>query len=368
LSNNRFQYPLLRAEQVRFVLLNIYRILVGDWLALLRKIACKLNRLSAYRAFVTALVLVISGSWVQCFSQQFPSVEENIPYLITFGRNGATSWGDDDFSQTFFLSVPKSQKDPIYIRVFDPDVGGLHDEMKGDFNTKFKFTIYGGIGAFSPSDAKNADPKGNYDGGTVLFTKSFGVDPKYDNNWYTFGPINPTEGEYTKSMDAYVFKVIAEGISGDDGNIYKYFLSTKPDRELKIEGANAFTYEYTFRLPNNPTICHIYPFVNKDVISIEQYNFDWDGDGMIRLVSIARKGEPLRSSLDDQWAITKHEIFEREKNTSLDIQLIKSKSQNNNNVVFRVTNHYGEALPFFSIPIGGPPKYMPIINVRPDPK
>jgi hypothetical protein len=301
-------------------------------------------------------------------AQQFPGVEENIPYLITFGKSSLKSWGDDDFSQTFFLTVPKTQKDPIYVRVFDPDVGGALDEMKGDFNTKCKFSVYGGIGAFTNVDAQGPDPVGHYDSGNLLYTKTFGVDPKYDNNWYTFGPYNPTEGEYVKELDAYVFKVIAEGISGDDGNIYKYFLSTKPDRELKIEGANAFTYEYCFRLPNTPTICHIYPFVDKDVVSVRQYNFDWDDDGMLRIVSIARKGDPVKMSGDNELIMSQHEVFEREKNTSLDIQIIKSKGQNNNNVVFRVTNQRGEALRFYSSPIGGAPKYRPIINVKPDPK
>ena len=314
---------------------------------------------------VALVVWVLLG--IQGWAQQFPGVEENIPYLITFGKDGVTSWGDDDFSQTFFLSIPKSQKDPIYIRVFDPDVGGALDEMKGSFNTKCKFTVYGGAGNFTTPSARHWDPE-VHPAGTPLASKTFGVDPKYDNQWYTFGPYNPTEGEYFAPLDAYIFKVIADGTSGDDGNIYKYFLSTKPDREVKIEGANAFTYEYTFRLPNEATICHIYPFVGKDVVSIRQHNFDWDEDGTIRLVSIARKGEPLQMSLDDKWALGQYEVFDREKNTSLDIQLIKSKDVRNNNVVFRVTNQYNEAVAFYSSPIGGAPKYVPIINVKPVPK
>lgn len=313
------------------------------------------------------LIIVFAAQHLIVKAQQFPGVEENIPYLITFGKNGQTSWGDDDFSQTFFLSVPKSQVNPIYIRVFDPEVGGALDELKGEFNTRCKFAVYGGPETFTNPDAQNSNPDGEYDSGTMLASKVFGVDTKYDEQWYTFGPFNPSEGEYVAHMDAYVFKVIAEGISGDDGNIYKYFLSTKPDRNLEIQGANAFTYEYTFRLPNNLAICHIYPFVNQDVISIQQYNFDWDSDGIIRIVSVARKGETVKMSHDDDWINSKHLISDREKNTSIDIQLIKSKNVNNNNVVFKVTNQYGEALPFYSIPIGGPPKYTPIINVRPDP-
>ncbi|MCD4711267.1 MAG: hypothetical protein K8R52_10495, partial [Bacteroidales bacterium] len=34
--------------------------------------------------------------------QPVPNVEENIPYLMTFGEDAETSWGDDDFTQAFF--------------------------------------------------------------------------------------------------------------------------------------------------------------------------------------------------------------------------------------------------------------------------
>lgn len=298
------------------------------------------------------------------FAQQFPGIEEAIPHLITFGQDGASSWGDDDFSQTFFLSIPTSQKDPIYIRVFDPDVGGALDEIKGNYDTKCRFSVYGGKNAFTDKAAQSHNPEGNYNSGTLLASKTFGVDPRYDEKWYTFGPFNPSEGEYMKDKDAYYFKVIADGISGDDGNIYKYFLSVRPNENLKIEGGNAFTFEYTFRLPNERTICHIYPYVSEEVVSVQQYNFDWDGDGIIRIVSVGRKGEKVKMSTDDDWAISKHPLLDSEKNTSLDIQLIKSSNVNNNNVVFRITNQYGEYLPFFSIPIGGPPTYKAEIKME----
>ncbi len=316
-----------------------------------------------YRIDQKALAIVVM--FIFCFgpmaqravSQQFPGIDENIPFLITFGKDGSTSWGDDDFSQTFFLSVPPSQVDPIYIRVFDPDVGGENDEVKGGFNSQTKFQIYGGKTSYSEPAARGHNPEGNYKSGTLLASKTFGESAKYDGSWYTFGPFNPTEGEWVDKFNAYIFKVVADGISGDDGNVYKYFLSVDPNENLKILGANAFTYEYTFRLPNNRSICHIYPYVNDDVVSVQQYNFDWDGDGLIRVVSVARKGETVKMSTDDDWAISKHMISEEEKNTSLDIQLIKSNDHNNNNVVFRITNQYGEYMPFFSVPIGGRPVY-----------
>lgn len=298
-------------------------------------------------------------------AQQFPGEDENIPFLITFGKDGSTSWGDDDFSQTFFLSIPLTQKDPIYIRVFDPNVGGEFDELKGEFNTRCKFIVYGGAEAFTHPHAQSHNPEGHYDSGVMLASKTFDGNSKYDGKWYTFGPFNPGEGERVEEKNAYIFKVIAEGISGDDGNIYKYFVSTRAESNLAVEGANAFTFEYTFRMPNERSICHIYPFIDDKVVSLQQHNFDWDDDGMIRIVSIARKGEPVEMSTDDNWRMSKHKISDREKNKSLDIQLIKSRNTNNNNIVMRVTNQYGEAMPFYSIPIGGKPVYEAIISATP---
>jgi len=68
--------------------------------------------------------------------QPVPGKDENIPFLVTFGKDGKTSWGDDDFSQIFFFTIPKDYNRPIYIRVFDPDCGGENDEIQGEFNTR----------------------------------------------------------------------------------------------------------------------------------------------------------------------------------------------------------------------------------------
>lgn len=40
---------------------------------------------------------------VNVFAQPVPAEDENIPFLMTFGPKAETSWGDDDYSQTFFL-------------------------------------------------------------------------------------------------------------------------------------------------------------------------------------------------------------------------------------------------------------------------
>jgi len=222
------------------------------------------------------------------------------------------------------------------------------------------YSIYGGKDCFNSKDARETQPTGNYKSGNLLGSKSFGDQPSYDQKWYTFGPFNPSEGEFVPMFDGYVFKVICDGIEGDDGNLYRYFLSTMPDENKAVEGANAFAYEYSFRMWDNPTeVSHIYPFVDDRAISVRLSNFDWDSDGMIRTVSVARQGQLSKTSGENNWVEDEFKIFEAEKNTSLDIQFIKRKSPvvKNNNVVVSVRNQYGELLPFFVIPIGGVPKY-----------
>jgi hypothetical protein len=310
------------------------------------------------------LALIIS---IRSLSQSAPAVDENIPYLMTFGGNSSTAWGDDDFCQIFFCVIPTSQTEPVYIRVYDPDTGGSLDEVKGEFNTVVKFSVYGGKGCWSDTAAQSIHPHGNYKSGYMLASKSFGNEPKYDKQWYSFGPFNPSEGEYIERLRGHVFKIIAQGISGDDGNIYKYFLSTSPVENIAPEGGNLFTYKYHFRLSDNQkSVCQIYPFIDDKTISIEVSNFDWDNDGIIRLYSVAKNGILCDVSGEDNWVIRKFPIVAEEKNSTVEIQFVKSQTTQvkNNNVVVAVRNQYGKSLPFYVVPIGGIPVYTPKIQMK----
>jgi hypothetical protein len=313
---------------------------------------------------ITLFLLLVTN----CVAQQVPAVEENIPYLVTFGKNGDKSWGDDDFSQTFFFVVPKYQKLPFYIRIFDPETSGSNDEKKGDYNTKTQFSVYGGKTCYTAPDAQSNEPKGNYKSGNLLYTKTFGNDPLYDQDWYTFGPFNPTEGEYVDTYSGYIFKIIAEGVSGDDGNLYRYFLSSSPTDNKAIEGGNAFTFEYTFRFDDNQSnLAHLYPFVESNVISVNISNFDFDDGEDINIVSVAKKGEFSKASGDNVWVKTTHQIVEVEKKTVLDIQFIRNKklTVKNNNVSLFVKNQLGLGVPLYTVPIGGAPRVLPKLDLDP---
>lgn len=299
-------------------------------------------------------------------AQQLPSSEENIPYLVTFGRNSKTAWGDDDFCQTFFFIIPKDQKKPVFLRVYDPDTGGTIDEIKEESDTKTTFSVYGGVGAYSNNEAQKEQPEGYTKSGIELAKKTFGNQAEYNEKWYTFGPFNPSEGEFVTELGGYVLKVIIQGVAGNDGNLYRMFLSQERNNNVKVEGANSLTFEYSFRLNDKVgSVSHIYPFINEDVVSIKIHTFDYDNDGIVRIISVAKRYEPVIVSTDDKWESSMHKISEAEHRKSLDIQMIKTMDVRDNNIVFYITNQYGKSLPFYTSPIGGAPKYKPTIGVKP---
>ena len=313
------------------------------------------------------IILFILKAGMPVFSQSAPAIDENIPYLVTFGGDAVTSWGDDDFCQIFYCLIPSSQTDPVYIRVYDPDTGGAIDEAKGEFNTITNFSVYGGKGCWLDTAALVIGKTGNYKNGYLLSSKSFGADPKYDIKWYSFGPFNPSEGEYVEKLGGRVFKIIAQGISGDDGNLYKYFLSTSPVENIAVEGGNLFTYKYHLRLSDDQKhVSQIYPFADDRTISIQVSNFDWDNDGIIRIFSVAKNGILCDVSGENNWIIREFPIVAEEKNSTIEIQFIKNKSVQikNNNVVVTVKNQYGNSLPFYVVPIGGVPVYSPKIRMK----
>ena len=302
------------------------------------------------------ILLIIS---TLAYSQPVPNVEENIPYLMTFGNRAETSWGDDDFSQAFFFLIPEEYDQPFFIRVFDPDTGGEVDEIAGEWDTRSVYEVFGGENVWTEVDARETSPTGNYKSGTMLATRAFTQNPRYDNGWYTFGPFNPAQGEYVEMYKGHIFKIISEGVSGDDGNMYRYYLSTNADENRPIEGANAFAYEYSFRMHNDyEEVAHIYPYVEEGTISVRISNFDWDFDGNILVISVARQGRDVRTSGEDHWTDDELRVQDEEIGTSFDFRFVKADPLiKNNNVVVNVRNQRGETMPFYTIPIGGVPKY-----------
>lgn len=312
-----------------------------------------------------ALYILLCLGCQNTFGQLFPTKGENIDFISTFGNESEKQWGDDDFIQVIFFIIPKQYQSPVFIKVFDPGTEGQHDlQTLPPWNTKTNYSVYGGIGAFTNPDARNHTPTGNFRSGNQLISLTFGAQPNLDNQWYTLGSFNPKEGEYFPAYNGYIFKVIIEGVSGDDGNLYRFFLSQSAEDNIPIPGSNAFTYKFSFRLKNEgANTAHLYPLIDKNVKSIIQYNFDFDNEGSIKLYSVAKHGHKMAISGDDETAKSTHSIVEKEHGKSMDIQIIKNADRIND-MTFYLLNQYEKAIPFFAIPIGGIPKYSFKVNIE----
>ncbi len=313
------------------------------------------------------MVLFIALVMMKASAQPVPAGEENIPYLVTFGAQSSTTWGDDDFCQIFFFVIPVSQVNPVYLRIYDPETGNDLDELKGTANSSTVFSVYGGKGCWSDTSAQRINPGKNFKSGILITSRTFANETQYNKKWVTLGPFNPTEGEYSEKLGGRVFKIVAQGKTGDDGNLYRYFLSTSMTENTAVEGGNLFTYKYHFRLSDDPShVSQIYPYVDDKTISVEVLNFDWDQDGSIRIYSVAKNGLPCSVSGQNHWSSRVFPITREEKNTTLEIQFVKNKKTTirNNNVVVAIRNQYGTSLPFFVIPIGGAPVYAPKIRME----
>jgi len=315
----------------------------------------------------TVRLAVLAGlslvPWL-ALAQAVPNPGERVESLVTFGAQSDITWGDNDYTQTFFFLIPEGQRQPVYIRVWDPDCGGQNDDLKGSANTTTSFSLYGGTGTFSGPGAREPRAVPN-PSGRLIKSQTFGNEPQYDGKWFTFGPLNPLEGEPVSDFKGRVFKLIAKGLSGNDGNLYRYFFSTSPTQNIPVEGGNAFTYKYGFRLPatSSKATVHLYPFVNDRVVSIKQSNFDMDNAAKLTVFSIAKNGHSGVVSGDGVWASSTLPIVDKEHGLSLDFRLT-SNLPKPNDLVFFVTDQYDTALPFFAIPLGGQPRYQYDIDVK----
>jgi len=113
-------------------------------------------------------------------------------------------------------------------------------------------------------------------------------------------------------------------------------------------------------------VAHIYPYVEEGTVSVKISNFDWDYDGNILVISVARQGSDVMISGEDNWGNDQLQVQDEEIGTSFDFRFVKSKVLvRNNNVVVNVRNQRDETLPLYTIPMGGIPKYQGEVEFLP---
>jgi uncharacterized repeat protein (TIGR01451 family) len=210
-------------------------------------------------------------------------------FLGTYGAEPffSPSQGDDDQIQVLFLEVPDGSPDPLYVRLFDPDCGDTLDVINGfDWDTPFTFSLYGGAGAYTATDAKSAHPAAGATSGTILATAVFTEDSSVDGRWFNLGQMDVSAGELVGGKRIFKLTVTGGpeppfmGGSRADLNVYNVALSTSPSSNSAPDGARIFAFSWTFVIPEATYAIppRMFPYISANMSSFAQHNWDYDND------------------------------------------------------------------------------------------
>ncbi|MBN2354876.1 PKD domain-containing protein [candidate division KSB1 bacterium] len=277
--------------------------------------------------------------------------------LVNYGPSQSVREGDDDFIQLIFFRVDGKFSDSLYLRIFDIDCGGDVDLNFGGWNTETRFSFYGGTGAFSSPSLKNAKPdEADIRAGRALADAVFGEDAALNNSWHTLVKLAPADGE--RIGDAYYFKLVVQGVSGNDANAFDVRLSSSPAMNVTPAEIEMFSYSPTLRLRKDENIASITFKVAKNVKHVTVHNFDLAG-AQVQLLTAFRSNLPIIPSGQGEWVKSVIDLEPIETGRECAIALGQG-AESPNDVSLFVTDDQEVVLPI-RLPV-----YLKKLNQRPE--
>jgi len=277
-----------------------------------------------------------------------------VPALINYGKWATPKQGDNDHHQVIYLSVPAATEGKLYLRVFDPDTGGAHDQVdKRYLATATRFAVFGGPGAFVPGAAQPHElSKEEMTAGTLLGEKTFARNRKVDDTWQTIVALDPGQGAV--DGDRVVFRLLVDALTGVNGNVFDVTMSTAPDINVAPAGLTIFSYSPTLRMPSRGVFTEVKFLVPPGTKAVKAGNFD----AAFGTVNLDTKfvTYPLVASGQGDWKETTVELPAGVTEAAL---TIAGGREYPNDTTFYVTDQDGKLLPFEL-----PPRILPL-NARP---
>jgi PKD repeat protein len=279
---------------------------------------------------------------------------DTVPF-ITFGPQAPAQKGDDDFSQSIVIRVPDSVEDRLYLRVFDPDVGGSADEPTGLWNTETRFSLWsaGDAAAGAPEAGEGVSPVLP---GPVLIDERFGESPETDGGWHTLGAFRPDQGESVPGF--HLFGFTAQGLSGDDGNLFDLFISKDPSSNQAVPGLFMSSERPTLSVAQGPRrVAEARFSLPRDTSGLTIRHFDLDR-AHTRLQLPFAEPVLLRSSGDGVWGVARIPLIPSDGDRVAAIT-IRGGRNLSNVVTLDVTDDGGKPLPILlpvqPFPLDTPP-------------
>lgn len=260
------------------------------------------------RAFYCGLMLAVS---IMCTSSIASAQQASGLFFSVFGEDAPPERGDNNHAQVIYVEIPESETSPVYLRIFDAEVGGYLDERHGQFNTQTRFLLLGGNSAariFGGQTDIQKSPYVHHDfpESDIIHDHTFASDPRYDGRYFPLGDLPLEQGFQT--LDGYRrFAFLALGITGNDGNFYDFVLSHDPNDKVELENYRMFAYDLTMRIPNQRNFegqIRI-PVGRRDQLKIATFGLN---NEPIQLKVPFQEATQLESSPADNWSINTIEI------------------------------------------------------------
>ncbi len=175
-----------------------------------------------------------------------PAMAQQQAHFVTFSQQASTVEGDDDFRQSIYIAIPKKQSAPLWLEIFDPDVGGSYDEEHGNFNSQTRFSLLG-----LNKKSRFALLQQGKSVFKVVSSKIFSSDQGSDSRWVRVFPLKLAESANYEG-DFALFRLDVAGLAGDDGNTFDIRVVAENQMGNAVDGVTIFSFKPTLYIPVMP--------------------------------------------------------------------------------------------------------------------
>lgn len=265
------------------------------------------TRIGLAAGLALAGVFGLPAAGVDARAQSQPPVVDASPLLVTFGPLAPVSEGDHDHKQLIRFSVPDTAG-PLFVRVFDPDIGGAHDEYLIGYGTETRFDLYGASAVATLSRDEQGAVKETVEG-EPLASVTYGADDETDGRWKTLFSVDAQNGAVDGPRRNFV--LVVEGAAGSDGNVFDVAVSTSKSRNEAPDGLRLYSYVPTFQVAERGMLTELRFSIPETAQALAIENYDAAGgrvayDGLFRSV-------PLDASGKSEWRRALVQIHDNEK-------------------------------------------------------
>ncbi|MBN1586914.1 MAG: PKD domain-containing protein, partial [Candidatus Omnitrophica bacterium] len=282
----------------------------------------------------------------------------NVKYFYVFGSEGSPYFGASGTQQVLFVRVSTKEAAPLEIQLFDPDTGGGVDDPVGSWNTRTRFSLYGGKGALTEFEPGGEEQAKNIHSGQLLEELETAESDDFDKEWVTLGKYTMDRGERIGPYS--YFRVVAEGLSGDDGNLFGI-------RVLGAEVEQFFFRGNVYLAQAKGERMHFYPELPEGTERLYQYNFNLGASEGIVQIFDGRRWHLAEGSEPAKWAHTLLEIQPTAEDGRLYYRMTK-ESDRRVNMSFFLKTYEGYPVPVYFVPEEPAPKSESILAELLSPK